>query len=146
MKKSFALLAAAGVALAACATAPLSPSAPSGPPAIPTSALDLGDYRRANETAVIEAFNGTVTRRYGAGLELTAVVGDLRRNQFTCAAGQAGRGDPPAQICRRTLTESGCTHTWQVHLYDEAGNAELARTRSLYDKRCGGDGLLGGPT
>lgn len=134
---------------AACQTIPTSGTVtPSGPPTIPSGALDLGDYRRDNANAVIQNFEQNVNRRYGAGLELSAVVADLRRNQFNCAAAPAStRGDPPAQICRRTVTESGCTHTWQVHLYGAPADvSDLARTRSLYDKRCGGDGLLGGPT
>lgn len=94
----------------------------------------------------MQAFQQRITSRYAAGLPLTSVSGDLRRNDFNCAAAppraEGNRGDPPAQVCRKTTTANGCTHTWQVHLF---GDAALARTRSLYDRRCGGDGLLGGP-
>lgn len=135
--------------VAGCASAPVGGvSAASGPSVIPSTALDLGDWRRASAAATLSAFQQNVASRYGAGLPLNAVTGDLRRNDFNCRAGQPaadGRGDPAAQICRRTVTVSGCTHTWQVHLFDQHGDARLARTRGLYDRRCGGDGLLGGP-
>ncbi len=93
----------------------------------------------------MQSFERTISSRYGAGLQLSAVTADLRRNDFTCSAPGAGRGDPPAQVCRRTVTAEGCTHTWQAHLFDAGGDGQLARTRGLYDRRCGGDGLLGGP-
>jgi len=136
-------------ALAACAT-PVStgPTAPSGPSTIPSGAIDLGDYRNASEAATLQAFQQNVNGRYGVGLQISVVAADLRRNDFNCGAAPAqdrGRGDPPAQVCRRTISVSGCTHTWQVHLFSGEGNARLARTRGLYDRRCGGDGLLGGP-
>lgn len=142
---------AAGLALAlgACATLPTSaPSGPSGPAPIPSTPIVLGDWRNATEAATLEAFQGGVAERYGAGLALSTVSADLRRNDFNCAdappRAEGGRGNPPTEVCRRTVTTGGCTHTWQVHLFDEGG-ARLARTRALYDRRCGGDGLLGGP-
>jgi hypothetical protein len=136
----------AAVLAASCATTPApGPAGPSTPAAIPTTPLELGDWRRANANAIIQAFEREIGGRYAVGLALAAVGADLRRNEFNCSAGAAGRGDPPDQICRRTVSQSGCTHTWQVHLYDENGNARLARTRALYDRRCGDDGLLGGP-
>ncbi|MBN8607892.1 MAG: hypothetical protein J0L81_13330 [Caulobacterales bacterium] len=145
MKKFLAM--GAALALAACATMPTGGvSTPSGPASIPSTPLELGDWRNATPAATLSAFQEHVSDRYGAGLALTAVSGDLRRQEFTCVAGpQNERGDPPEQVCRRTITNSGCTHTWQVHLFDNAGDGELARTRGLYDRRCGGDGLLGGP-
>lgn len=145
----FVVAASLAFVLAACVTTPVSgPSEPSGPSTIPSGDLSLGDWRNASEAATLTAFSESVSSRYGAGLGISAVAGDLRRNEFTCSpapAADRGRGDPPAQVCRRTTTVSGCTHTWQVHLFDEGGNARLARTRGLYDRRCGGDGLLGGP-
>lgn len=145
--KRFAIAAALMLALAACETTSVGGvSTPSGPASIPSSPLELGDWRNATPAATLVAFERNVTSRYGAGLELSAVSGDLRRQDFNCAAGpQNGRGDPPEQVCRRTTSASGCTHTWQVHLFDEGGNGRLARTRGLYDRRCGSDGLLGGP-
>jgi hypothetical protein len=143
------IVAAAGfvLALAACETVPAGVSAPSGPGAsISSEPVNLGDWRNANETATLEAFQQGVASRYGAGLEISAAAADLRRNEFNCGAAppqDQGRGDPPAQVCRRTTTASGCTHTWQVHLFGAGG--ALDRTRGLYDRRCGGDGLLGGP-
>lgn len=145
----FAAAACLAFALAACATTPVGgPSEPTGPTTIPSGALGLGDWRNATEAATLEAFQENVSARYGAGQQISAVSADLRRNEFNCGpapAADRGRGDPPAQVCRRTTTASGCTHTWQVHLFDEGGNERLARTRGLYDRRCGGDGLLGGP-
>ncbi len=96
----------------------------------------------------MQAFQQSVANRYSAGLAISAVSADLRRNDFSCGAAprqDAGRGDPPAQVCRHTVSASGCTHTWQAHLFDTRGDGRLARTRGLYDRRCGGDGLLGGP-
>lgn len=136
------------LALAGCAT-PGGPATPGAASRIPQTPIDLGDWRNASEAATFAAFEQHVAARYGAGIELAAASGDLRRAEFACASGPAradGRGDPPAQVCRRTITASGCTHTWQVHLFDTAGDARLARTRGLYDRHCGGDGLLGGPS
>jgi hypothetical protein len=129
--------------VAACETVPA--AAPSPGAAGFQGDLDLGDWRNANEAATLEAFQANVTGRYGAGLALSDASADLRRSEFNCGAAPPqdhGRGDPPEQVCRRTVTQGGCTHTWQVHLF---GNAQLARTRGLYDRRCGNEGLLGGP-
>lgn len=138
------------LALSACVTPTSGPGAPSGPSNIPSAPIDLGAWRTASESATLNSFQQLIMARYGAGLALSAVSGDLRRNEFSCGAAptrtEDGRGDPPAQVCRRTVTNSGCTHTWQVHLFDAGGNGRLARTRPLYDRRCGGDGLLGGPS
>lgn len=102
-----------------------------------------------NEAQTLEAFQQSVASRYAAGIAVNAAQSDLEHNEFRCGASpgtDAGRGDPPAEVCRRTVTANGCTHTWQVHLFDEHGDGRLARTRGLYDRRCGGDGLLGGPS
>jgi hypothetical protein len=135
------------LALAACETVPAgAPSSPSAAASIPDSPIDLGDWRHANEAATLATFEQGVSTRYGQGLPISAVSADLRDNDFNCGAAppqDQGRGDPPAQVCRRTTTASGCTHTWQVHLF--GGSGEVVRTRGLYDRRCGGDGLLGGP-
>lgn len=142
-----ALLFAAALLLAACATAPAGPAAPEGPSVIPADDLDLGEWRTASQAATLRAFEQTVTGRYRAGVSISAAAADLRRNQFSCGAApprDQGRGDPPAQVCRRTVTLEGCTHTWQVHLFDAQG--DLSRTRGLYDRRCGNEGLLGGPS
>lgn len=134
------------LALGACQTVPTGVATPTGPATIASGPVELGDWRNASEQATLQAFQQGVAARYGAGVELSAASADLRRNEFTCGAAPPqdnGRGDPPAQVCRRTVTASGCTHTWQVHLF--ASNSVLSRTRGLYDRRCGGDGLLGGP-
>ncbi len=137
--------AALALALGACATVPVA-SAPNAP-RLPTSAPELGDWGGSSASAVVQHFQHEVAQRYALGLQLNAVAGDLRRYEFNCTAntGPAGRGDPPDQICRRTISADNCTHTWQVHLYDENGASALTRARALYDRRCGGDGLLGGP-
>lgn len=148
MKRLHWIAAAFALALSACATAPVGGvSTPSGPASIPSTPLDLGDWRRASAASTLESFQRTINSRYGAGLQISAVAADMRRNEFNCAApGRGdGRGDPPAQVCRKTVSVNGCTHTWQAHLFDANNDARLARTRGLYDRRCGGDGLLGGP-
>ena len=148
MKHARTIAVSLALLLGACETLPgaATPS-PSGPASIPSPPISLGDWRNATEAATLEAFQQGVASRYGAGLALAAVSSDLRRNEFNCGAAppraEGNRGDPPAQVCRKTTTANGCTHTWQVHLFAE-GEA-LARTRGLYDRRCGNDGLLGGP-
>ncbi|MES1197053.1 MAG: hypothetical protein ABUL55_00365 [Pseudomonadota bacterium] len=141
MKSAPILLSAAF--LAACATTPMG-NLPTPTAALPTTPLDMGDWRHAGAEAELSGFQSAVTHRYGAGLAVADVLADLRRAQFTCTPNSDTRGDPPTQICRKTLTEAGCTHTWQVHLYD--ADARLTRSRGLYDRRCGADGLLGGPS
>lgn len=134
--------------VSACVTTPVGGvGAPSGSAGIPSSPIDLGDWRRATPGAAGQFFEREVNARYRTGMALTAVSSDLRRNDFNCAGNRdtGGRGDPPDQICRKTVTVEGCTHTWQVHLFDANGDSLLARTRALYDRRCGSDGLLGGP-
>jgi len=149
MKYARTIAVSAALLLGACQTLPASgPSTPTGSATIPSSPVNLGDWRNASERATLEAFQQNITSRYGAGLQIAAVSSDLRRNEFNCGAAppraEGNRGDPPAQVCRKTTTANGCTHTWQVHLFD-GGGAVLSRTRGLYDRRCGGDGLLGGP-
>ena len=143
---SIAAVLSAGLLVAACASLPTSPGGAAPRAAsIPSTPLNLGDWRRANVAATAQVFEREVAGRYEAGLQLAAVSGDLRRYDFACAPNRdtAGRGEPPTQICRRTVTVESCTHTWQVHLF---GADALARARALYDRRCGGDGLLGGPS
>lgn len=146
--KRLAVVIGLAAALAACETVPTSggPSAPPPPVAsIPSGPLELGD-RTGPAPATLAAFEETVQARY-TGVELSAAAADLRRSEFNCGAApraEDGRGDPPAQVCRRTVTASGCTHTWQVHLFDNSGRVQ--RARGLYDRRCGNDGLLGGPS
>lgn len=135
----------AALALAGCATVPTAGAPGAAAVPVPSTPLGLGDWRRAGQAETAQAFEREVAAHYRAGAALSAVSADLRRNEFNCAANRdgAGRGDPPAQICRKTLTFEGCTHTWQVHVFDSSG--ALTRARALYDRRCGGDGLLGGP-
>src|SRR5262245_13242422 len=97
------------LALAACTTVPASgPTAPSAARGIPTTPIELGD-RHAPQEAVMQQFEQTVTARYATGLALTEVSADLRGNEFNCAANAdtGERGDPPAQICRKTVTAEG---------------------------------------
>lgn len=144
----FATLALLAAACATTTTAPPGAVAPRGPVA-PSGSLDLGDWRRGEADAVAQRFSNVIVRRYGAGLPLVTAAADLRANQFTCARPASTKaGDPPDQVCRRSQTEAGCTHTWQAHLWDDEGGAtaKLSRVRGLYDRRCASDGgLLGGP-
>lgn len=142
-------LAAAAIltfALAACETTGVVEAPPAA--VIPAGDLDLGDYANASEAATLQAFQQNAMARYAPGARLEAATSDLSRQHFSCTDAPEqdnGRGDPPAQVCRRTVTQNNCTHTWQVHLYDAAGEGVLQRTRGLYDRRCGNEGLLGGP-
>jgi hypothetical protein len=141
----FFTTAAIGLFLSACATAPVTGPSASAGPTVASGPLDLGgEWRDSSVGAVAERFERGVTARYAAGLELAEASSDLRANDFRCREGREGAGEAPAQVCSRTETEGDCTHTWQVHLF-KAENDALARTRALYDRRCGGDGLLGGP-
>jgi hypothetical protein len=127
------------LALASCAS-------PTTVPAQPGRAgqIDLGDWRRASQRRVAAHFSEAVTRRYEQGGSIAQISADLRANQFACSAGAPSRrGVSPTQVCRRSLRDRECTHTWQVHLF--ARQQSVARTRALYDRSCGGDGLLGGP-
>jgi hypothetical protein len=137
-------LAAFALSLAACATAPMSGPAPAAHP-IPATPIDFGDWRHASAAATLRQFQSAVEARYPSGVAIAAAVADLRRTSFNCggAGDRGGRGNPPAQICRRTVTAGDCTGTWQVHLFGDDGR--LAHARALFDRRCGGDGLLGGP-
>jgi hypothetical protein len=146
----FRIALAALVLLSACATSTTPPGAvaPRGM-AAPSGPIDLGDWRRGSADSVIQRYAGQLVRRYAAGMALGVATADLRANQFACAAPATGRGgDPPDQVCRRTITEGDCTYTWQAHLWDDAPGpaTKVARVRGLYDKRCKADGgLLGGP-
>ena len=113
-----------------------------------SSAFDLGDWRHAAPADTLNQFQTAITARYSAGSSLSAAAADLRRNGFTCAADNdaTGRGTPPVQICRKTVTAENCTGTWQVHLFDTNGDGRIARARALFDRRCGSEGLLGGPS
>jgi hypothetical protein len=142
----YAPILVAGLLLAACETIPAAAPSPEAGTRFEGD-LDLGDWRNANEAATLSAFQQTASDRYAVGLALSDAAADLRRSEFNCgdapAVDEQGRGDPPAQVCRRTITANNCTHTWQVHLFEEGGS--LSHTRGLYDRRCGNEGLLGGP-
>jgi hypothetical protein len=136
--------------LAACASTAPPPGAvaPTGA-GRPSGAIDLGGYRSGSADAVSQRFAAGIARRYAVGLPFSVAAADLRANQFACTRPPPAKaGDPPDQVCRRTATENGCTHTWQAHLWDDSAGAaaKLTRVRGLYDKRCERDGgLLGGP-
>lgn len=149
MKYARTIVVSLALLLGACETLPTGGGVtePTGPATIPSAPISLGDWRNASEAVTLETFQQGVASRYGAGLPIANVSADLRRNEFTCGAAPPrladNRGNPPAQVCRKTTTANGCTHTWQVHLFGDDG--ALSRTRGLYDRRCGSDGLLGGP-
>jgi hypothetical protein len=109
----------------------------------PTGPLALGDYAKESEGAIRGEFSKTVVQRYVAGAPLPQVDKDLADNKFACAAAPQTGGDPPDRVCRRQIKASGCTYTFQVHLYNDPGKTGLARVRGLYDKACGEE-LLGG--
>ncbi len=135
--------AAAMAFLAGCASLQTASTSPRGPARIPDAPLELGPYRTASISATAADFARIVSRRYGEGVALSAVAADLRDNSFACAAPRDRRGDPPAQLCRRTIRVGECSHSWQVALYAE--NQGLSRSRGLYDRACRSDGgLLGG--
>lgn len=141
----YAPILAAALFLAACETIPAAAPAPEAAASFEGD-LDLGDWRNANEAATLSAFQQNVTSRYAAGIAISDAAADLRRTEFNCSDAppqDQGRGSPPAQVCRRTVTLNGCTHTWQAHLF--GADERLTRTRGLYDRRCGNEGLLGGP-
>lgn len=110
--------------------------------------FDLGDWRNATAAATLSQFQSTVSARYAVSSPLSAATADLRRNDFNCAQNtdSTHRGTPPTQICRKTVTADNCTGTWQVHLFDTNGDGRIARARALFDRRCGNEGLLGGPS
>ena len=142
------ILFAAALLVSACETIPAAAPPPPAASARLEGELGLGDWRNADEAATLAAFQQNAANRYGEGLALADATADLRRSEFTCGDApplDQGRGDPPAQVCRRTVTLNLCTHTWQVHLFDRNGDARLVRARGLYDRRCGNEGLLGGP-
>ncbi len=139
------ILGLAMAALASCASVTSPSTTPTGI-GRPTGSVDFGDFRRGAPDAVSRRFGTEIASRYASGAALSAVQSDLVRNGFQCRdAAPGGRGDPPDRVCRRSVSDSGCTHTWQVLLYDDRAAANLTRTRGTYDRACGGDdGLLGG--
>jgi hypothetical protein len=137
---------AAALFCAACAVTPAAPPGASAPAPIPSTPFDLGgNWQSSSVGATLERFRNGVTRRYSAGLAVRDVAADLRDNDFNCRNERGAGAETPTQVCRKTETVSDCTHTWQVHIFDTEGDNVFARARSLYDRRCGGDGLLGGP-
>jgi hypothetical protein len=79
------------------------------------------------------------------GEALNTVANDLRRNSFFCGRPVSTRGQLPDQVCKRIIREGGCDHIWQVFTFDDRGNQRLVKVRSLYDRKCGPDALLGAP-
>ena len=145
--KRLALLLAL-IALAACETVATDATKPSVTPAI-TGDLTLGDsWRTQTQAQTLDAFAHTIAGRYGAGTLTERAIADLQHASFTCGENHdvGGRGSPPNEICRHTEVANGCTHTWQVHLFDTSGDGRITRARALFDKRCGREGLLGGPS
>jgi len=149
MRRGLACIVGFCAALAACATQVSGVSTPAGSGQIPSGPIDLGAWRTSSQAASFREFQRSITNRYSVGLAISAVAADVRRSRFNCSDPPRdladNRATPPVFVCRRTITEQGCTHTWQVHLFDNMNNRRLSRTRALYDRRCGSDGLLGGP-
>ncbi len=107
--------------------------------------IELGDYANETEGKILSGFSKAIAARYAPSLAMARALRDLESNKFTCAApGKAG-GDPPDQVCRRTIKAGECSYTWQVHLFDDdGGKPSIARVRGLFDKTCGKEDLLGG--
>lgn len=140
----YAPLVVVALLLGACETLPTGTQPAAGRAGL-EGQLDLGEWRTASEAATLSAFTQNVSNRYAPGLALSDATNDLQHADFTCGPApplDRGRGSPPAQVCRRTITSDGCTHTWQVHVFAQDG--VLSTTRGLYDRRCGNEGLLGG--
>jgi hypothetical protein len=136
--RSAVLAVLTALALASCVSPSAGPTTPGR-----AAGIDFGDWQRASQRSVAARFSGGIERRYRQGAPLPEVVADLRVNRFACTPGQpTRRGVAPSQICRRSLRDRGCVHTWQVHIF--ASRQSLARARALYDRACEGDGLLGG--
>ena len=132
------------LSVSACETVPVGDSR-NEPPA---NSIDLGDWGHGAPAVTLTQFQSVVTSRYAAGGSVSSAAADLRRNDFTCAENvdSTGRGTPPAEICRKTLTAENCTGTWQVHFFEMNGDGRIQRARALFDRRCGREGLLGGPS
>lgn len=130
----------------ACAATPAAVRGPNAaaPPTIPPGSLDLGDWRNSGRATAASQFESAVGQRYAAGLPLNAVSADLRDADFRCADPPEGALEPPAAVCRRSAEVDGCNHVWQVMLY--ATGQTFERARPAYDRACGSDGLLGGPS
>lgn len=132
-----------GLGLAACAT---SAPAPSGESGAPSRDLIAPNFVRAKPEAVDRRFDEAVARRFALGGPMPAAVTDLQTNGFRCQRSRHTLGVPPARACRRTVEQAGCRHTWQVFLYATSQPApNLTRVRSVYDRACDADPLLGGP-
>jgi hypothetical protein len=130
---------------------PPAPMIPKGDDIPPAGPIDLGDWRSATASpnSIIQRYSSSLQRRYAPGSAMAEAARDLQTNQFRCMSPPPAKtGDQPDQVCRRSITERGCTYTWQAHLFDDTPNQTLtiSRVRGLYDKRCAdSDGLLGGP-
>lgn len=133
------------VFLGACETVQTTSEAAAG---IPSAPIELGEWRTGAPDVTLQGFQTQIAARYNEGAPASAVLADLRRNEFACGdntIARNGRGNPPDQICRKTATADDCTHTWQVQLFES--DAHLTRARALYDRRCGTgwNSLLGSP-
>lgn len=107
--------------------------------------MDFGDFRRGPDPSVLQRFSAHVARRWAPGSPIATAVADMRGQGFVCAPGSGRGNDPPDQACRRTVAEGECTYIWQVFVFDDAGAVRVSRVRALYNRRCGRDGLAGGP-
>jgi len=149
---SFAVTAT--LALSACAvlTDARPPPAAVAPHAasMPKTPIAVADLIRDDSGAAGGRFAAQMLARYPAGAPLSVVQADLTANSFACTPPPppvrgAPRGDPPVRICRREIRAADCKIGLQVHLFSGAPAGRLGRLRALYDRRCGADGLLGGP-
>jgi hypothetical protein len=147
MRFAHGLVLFAALCLSACASLDGGKPAPAlpaqGATFKPSGPIALGDYEKASDSSVRGDFSKEIVGRYAAATPVAAALKDLADNKFACAPPKQGTGDPPDQVCRRAVKAGSCTYTFQVHLFNDAGKAGVARVRGLYDKACG-DELLGG--
>ena len=153
-----AVLGAAAL-LSACVSIPSGPTAPSAAQAMTTAPaafeacpIEIGDWSRESPQAIQSRFARSVERAVGRGETLAEALSALQASSFGCnpVSGPRGADDRPVQLCERQIRQSGCTHTWQVMLFDPGRQGRAASAVAIYDRVCAGEtgpggGLLGAP-
>ncbi len=153
-----AVLMAAG--LSGCVSIPASGPAPpvpaAGSAALPSAGfeirpIEIGDWARETPQAIQTRFARSVERAVGRGETLAQARSALEASAFGCNPVSGARADDrPVQLCERQIRQSGCTHTWQVMLFDPGRQDRAASADAVYDRVCAGQsgpggGLLGAP-
>lgn len=153
-----ALALVAALALSACISVPQSPAptpspptAASSPAAFEVRAIEIGDWARESPQAIQARFARSVERAVGRGETIPEALAALQASQFGCNPVTGRGGDErPVQLCERQIRQSGCTHTWQVTLFDPGRQGRASSAEAVYDRVCSGEtgpggGLLGAP-